>query len=412
MTNGFFAYSGRPASSGDCIEEAIIKINKNQKIPTYLRSWRDYAVNGNLIINDVTRAIDEANYFCADLTGMSDNVLFELGYAIGKNKPIFLIIDPSIIESLNRYKELFFLKSLGIARYTNYEKIVEAFGKEKVFEKNVGSFDELTRQINLSDDGKPLLYLKSQIDTNFSLKILDKVNNSFSVPCVVDDASESPLQSLRWYLEQLSNVPAVLAEFSSTGREKYANHNAKCSLVCGLAYGMGRELKMVVEDLDEPKSQDLYDIPIDYRDFLVRYRDQKTLEDLINPFLFHVKDKTISFFKDLERTNNRKTPENRVKKRHDLQNINFGQYVAENEKEADKCYLDIFSLEDLVNSDCNIVIGRKGSGKTATFYALEKHLNQDSINHVCQIQPVVFEIDGLLFSLKNLPENYQQTYVA
>jgi len=94
MKNGFFAYSGRPAASGDCIEEAIVKINKNQGIPTSIRSWRDYAVNGNLIINDVTKAIDEAKYFCADLTGMSDNVLFELGYAIGKDKPIFLIILP------------------------------------------------------------------------------------------------------------------------------------------------------------------------------------------------------------------------------------------------------------------------------------------------------------------------------
>jgi|GEM_PF-815029 len=412
MKNGFFAYSGRPAASGDCIEEAIVKINKNQGIPTSIRSWRDYAVNGNLIINDVTKAIDEAKYFCADLTGMSDNVLFELGYAIGKDKPIFLIIDTTITESLNRYKELFFLKSLGITKYINSDKIVESFQKEKVFEKNTGSFEELTRQIKLSDDGKPLLYLKSQIDTNFSRKILDKVNNSFSVPCVVDDASESPLQSLSWYLEQLSNVPAVLAEFSSTGREKYANQNAKCSLVCGLAYGMGRELKMVVEDLDEPTSEDLYEIPIDYRDFLVRYRDQKTLDNLINPFLHLVKDKTITFFKNLERSGNRKTNDNRVKKRHDLQNINFGQYVAENEKGTDKCYLDIFSLEDLVNCDCNIVIGRKGSGKTATFYALEEHLNQTSINHVCQIQPVVFEIDGLLFSLENLPENYEQNYVV
>lgn len=125
-----------------------------------------------------------------------------------------------------------------------------------------------------------------------------------------------------------------------------------------------------------------------------------------------VKDRTIAFFKELERSGNRKTSDNRVKKRHDLQNINFGQYVAENEKGNDKCYLDIFSLEDLVNRDYNIVIGRKGSGKTATFYALEEHLNQSSINHVCQIQPVVFEIDGLLFSLENLPESYEQTYVV
>ena len=88
IKTGFFAYSGQPKSAGESIEEAIKNIN-NSGI-AFLESWKSYRINGNFIINAIIRAIDKADYFCADLTGFSDNVIFEIGYAIAKNKPIFL----------------------------------------------------------------------------------------------------------------------------------------------------------------------------------------------------------------------------------------------------------------------------------------------------------------------------------
>ena len=91
MKTGFFAYSGKPYSVGESIEEAIDSVNLSGIAS--LKSWTTYIVNGKLIIDEVTKAIDEADYFCADLTGFSDNVIFELGYAIAKNKAIFLILD-------------------------------------------------------------------------------------------------------------------------------------------------------------------------------------------------------------------------------------------------------------------------------------------------------------------------------
>ena len=84
MKTGFFAYSGQPKSSGDSIEKAIKIINDAGNI--LLTSWKTNSINGRTIIEDIIKAIDNADYFCADLTGLSDNVIFELGYAISKNK--------------------------------------------------------------------------------------------------------------------------------------------------------------------------------------------------------------------------------------------------------------------------------------------------------------------------------------
>lgn len=125
MKTGFFAYSGHPKSVGESIEEAIGFINSSGIAS--LKSWTSYTVNGKLIIDEVTKAIDESDYFCADLTGFSDNVIFELGYAIAKNKAIFLVLDRSHIESIRRYRELSSLTTIGYQKYINSSDIVQSF---------------------------------------------------------------------------------------------------------------------------------------------------------------------------------------------------------------------------------------------------------------------------------------------
>ena len=143
MTTGFFAYSSKPKSSGESIEEAIADINA-QNI-TELNSWKNLTVSGKLIIDEVISAINSATYFCADLTGMSDNVLFELGYAIARDKPVFLILDTSHTNSLNRFRELDLLTTFGYSPYTNSQNIAKEFFDQKIFEQRIGVLGNLRK---------------------------------------------------------------------------------------------------------------------------------------------------------------------------------------------------------------------------------------------------------------------------
>lgn len=395
MKTGFFAYSGYPKHAGLCVEEAIEEINKLGK-GANLRSWRSYSASGKLVIHDVVKAIDAADYFCADLTGMSDNVLFELGYAIAKNKPLFLLLDTSYTESFNRYKELFFLKGFGYSKYTNAQNIVQRFLEREPYKKGSDSFRDIGK-VKAGEDRKALLYLKNQVDTNYSRKIVEKINK-YKLTYKVDDPSESPVQSLTWYLEQLSNVPAVLVEFSSSSRDGYAIQNSKCSIICGLAYGLQKELLMVVE---EP-----YEVPIDYRELLVRYNNPKALEDAVDSFMIPVRDTAIKFLS--QRVFNQKIQ----REQGDLQRIEFGDYLAEDESEVlSNYYFEVLDLMSLTRNDYNIVIGRKGAGKTATLHSLRSILEADTRNYVCIIEPVPMEIQSLIYVLESLPENYEKNYL-
>ncbi len=108
---GFFAYGSQYSSSGECIEEAIEIINNSGEVK--ITSWIQLRNSGRFIINEVLDEIDNCDFFCCDLTGLNDNVLFELGYALARKKPIFVINDVSYEDSNKKFKELDLLSTIG-----------------------------------------------------------------------------------------------------------------------------------------------------------------------------------------------------------------------------------------------------------------------------------------------------------
>ena len=81
---GFFAYPSQPSSIPEIVKSAVDKINKSQEC--HIKTWQECAISGKVIIDVICREIDDADLFIADLTGANPNVLFELGYAISKQK--------------------------------------------------------------------------------------------------------------------------------------------------------------------------------------------------------------------------------------------------------------------------------------------------------------------------------------
>ncbi len=112
---GFFAYGSNPSHCGEFIEEAIKKINKSGHLAS-LKSWKTLKIGGEILISTVLQEIENSHFVCADITGLNENVLFELGFAIGKRKPVWIIQEVSITEAYNRFKDLNFLTTVGYTR--------------------------------------------------------------------------------------------------------------------------------------------------------------------------------------------------------------------------------------------------------------------------------------------------------
>ena len=87
--------------------------------------------------------------------------------------------------------------------------------------------------------------------------------------------------------------------------------------------------------------------------------------------------------------------------------------MAEQEtQELPDYYIEILKSSTLIKNGYNIVIGRKGTGKTATLYYLNSLMAKDVRNHICLIRPVNFEIDALIKILQVSHEKYVISYLV
>jgi nucleoside 2-deoxyribosyltransferase len=92
-SKGFFAYASAPHSIPATVKAAIESINKTQQAT--LVSWESLGIGGKYIIKEICDAIDDSDFFCADITTINPNVMFELGFAIARDKRIWLIREPT-----------------------------------------------------------------------------------------------------------------------------------------------------------------------------------------------------------------------------------------------------------------------------------------------------------------------------
>ena len=81
----------------------------------------------------------------------------------------------------------------------------------------------------------------------------------------------------------------------------------------------------------------------------------------------------------------------------DLRNFSLGQHVAEHEhNELDNYFVETSPFFAALQGPTTILIGRRGTGKTAILYAIKSELERDRRNHVTVLKPVAYELDGLI----------------
>ena len=127
IPRAFFAYPlSRPLLS-ESIREAVRKINAGGQIN--IQTWEEYGDAGNLITNTICNAINEADLFFADVTGLNANVMFELGYAIARDKRIWLVFNKTLKDQKKMFDELKVLSTIEYVDFCNSDDIISGFYK-------------------------------------------------------------------------------------------------------------------------------------------------------------------------------------------------------------------------------------------------------------------------------------------
>jgi hypothetical protein len=377
----FVAYPSSSPARAESIETAIRNIRAGGVVD--MLGWRDLSVNGRVVISAICDEIRSRDLFIGDVTGLNPNVLFELGFAIALRKRIWLLLDPSIERAKLDFERFQLLTTIGYQQYTNSLAIENGFYKDQPYQKlEQDAYKDLLQSAGVAAKKDALLYLKSDVDTEASIRIAQRVSGA-AMPSVVDDPREVRVQPFSWYVQQATASSAVICHLLSTEHKNWELHNAKHALISGLAHGLGKPLLMLAH---EP-----YTSPVDYRELLKSHATAARAEAIFDQWVAPI---TEAFEK---RAADQETYEAEARAQGELRNIAIGDPIAEFEpNQLVEYFVPTAAYSEALRSKHSIFVGRKGTGKTATLYKLAEELSSDLRNQVCVIKPVDYELQGLL----------------
>ena len=388
----FYAYPSRPESMGETINNAVAELRGDRVVKDLhirLRPWPDMPTSGKKIVTEITKTIDRCAIFVCDLTYPNFNVTFELGYAIGRFKRLWISLNTSIEGAAKQYnRTLEGIVGAGYYAYENHHGISAGF----LYDRPWGSLDEhLLSESYRRSAPRPelptLLYVKPPVNTDAVIVTLEHLQTSeFRESLIIDDPIENSAQTLDWYAEKISLADAVIVHLLAAEHRDSQLHNVKASFVAGLAHGLRKNLLMLAHTPLEPAT--------DYRSLLRSHSTAEECNRYVTAWLRGL---------GIPRRRPRRPEEETRRKAStlELRNLSIGEPVAEHENlQLDEYFVETAAYYHALEAQATIMIGRRGTGKTANLIALQVAFRGDRRNHVCTVKPVGYEVEGLVRLLR------------
>ena len=150
-------------------------------------------------------------------------------------------------------------------------------------------------------------------------------------------------------------------------------HNIRAAFVTGLAHGM-QKATLLLQAGEAP-------VPLDVRDFVKSHRHPKELEELIEQLARDV----LAAYQSRD--------ELELPKTGLLASLSLGDPMAENEFQTlGAYYVETDEYRRTLRGEVNLVVGRKGTGKTALFSQVRDRLRRDRQNIVVDLKPEGYQL--------------------
>lgn len=399
---GFFAYPSIPKDRSEIMEKAVSIVNR-EKSRTKFRvvSWASMSKRSARIISNILEEIEMAQIFIADISGLNYNVLFEVGFAFGRKKKLILFIQGfSSRERKDDLIELELINGLYINTYQNSEELAE------LILNNIGDCQPeiLKYGVNLTENPNQNmgLFLKGYANHEIGLSALKAFKECFN-KVNVDDWVEDSEQNLRWYVTEIVKSSGIAALFVDAKWDNSKKINARFSFLCGLAAALDKRVLMI--GLPE------FNTPLDYKDILTIPKTALLAETETKKYFQScgislsptVQELTPDIGKD-ENANNLSNF-NEFDKQLVLLDINIGNSIAENEEEElSEYFIRTGPYMKALNATQAVIVGSKGSGKTANFFRLRDDFKRHPKNIVCEIKPSDYKMERFLNAIRSLDQ--------
>lgn len=400
----FYAHPYQPPSITETISKAILKIkgsNVAKQKNIEIKPWTDNRISGTSLITSVLKQIDRHNVFACDLTYQNNNVNFELGYAVAKYKRVFTSLNSSIEDADRTYRRIHFpLLGMAYATYENHESLADALLEEKPWDSlDQTLLDKRYRQPMPRPEHPTVMYIMPPLNSDSVIAVQEEFRNSiFRDSIIVDNPNEYSSQTLDWYAEKLLTADSVVIHFLSTEHTGYAAHNYKASIVAGLAHGFGRPLIMLAHNP--------YLSPLDYEKWLSVHDTAEACVSITRKWLDDFRPKLT------HRRSSRSKVDGLASTKLDLRSLFLGEPVAEHEADRlHEYFVDTSSYHQAMKGPLTILVGRRGTGKTAILYAIRSDMLKTTGHHVTVLKPIGYETHGLIRVLEEVRHRSERGFL-
>ena len=249
MQKAFFAYPAEPAHHAESIRHACGLANR---AGVEIAPWQQVSTIGLSINSVVESTIGSAPFLAADLTYYNFNVLYEIGYAIAKGKPVLPTVNDAVERATERIEELGIFDTIGYLRYQNSDELADSIIDWRTKEWT-GDY------VRPRDHTKPLFILDTDMKTDFRNHILNTVKNH-GVQFRAFDPTETPRWPAGQAIAAISASSGVILPLLGSDIKHHVIHNLRAAFTAGLAVGYGLE-PLLIQLNNAPA-------PVDYRRFV------------------------------------------------------------------------------------------------------------------------------------------------
>ncbi len=195
-------------------------------------------------------------------------------------------------------------------------------------------------------------------------------------------------------IRHVSQSAGVISPLLPDGAYRQREHNIRAMFVAGLSLAL--EIPTLIIHAAE------YTPPMDVRDFTKKYRFPDDIRNAVQEFSLEITEYT--------QRDNASVPDTG----NILSNLRIGDPTAENEMSTlSNYYLITDEYQCALRGEVNLVVGRKGSGKTALFVQLRNSKRKIRQNIVIDLKPEGYQLIKLKEQiLKYLTEGGQQHLIT
>lgn len=356
----FIAYSSHDKMNSETILDGIRRANSVDTRKYQFEAWQFNDIAGQPISSPILENIDSAPFVVADITYLNLNVVYEVGYAIGARKRVVLIRNKDIEGDSELAKRVGIFDTLGFSHYRSSEDIRN---------KLIGHIEHRALPLNDEIDRRSPVYIipstKNAMATTSVIARIKKARYKYRSFVSSEDIRLSATDAIN----QVAKSAGIIALLD----RDYNEQNIRSMFIAGLSDGMQKPLLLL-----SPYPQTA---PLDVRDNVKTYKDPDDIAEFIADFCPEINAKM------------QEGIEPKITAENLLARISVGDPTAENEMTTlGKYYLQTDQFLRASRGEANLVVGRKGSGKTALFIRLRDTIRSDKRNIVVDLKPESYEL--------------------